>query len=121
MATTTEIRNKILVRLGVAGVGETITDTGITTDIDAAYAEAYAMLRNKGLVTWAAADDVPAEFVNDIVDIVALSRISEYGVSDSRLARILASAGNEGRSAMNRLRSMISEPYEDNSATGVYY
>lgn len=88
MATTAEIRNKALKRLGILGRGQTARSED-AADLDAAYAELHAMLQVKGLTPWGSATaDIPAQYVNDVVFLLAFWRADEYSVSPAKYQRI---------------------------------
>ncbi len=89
MASAAEIRNKAAKRMGLFGTGQTL-QSAISADLTAAYAEVYAQLSAKELVVWDIDEDVPAEFVDDVVTLVAYSRLDEYSVPLEKYKRIVS-------------------------------
>lgn len=116
MATTSQIRDKVLKRLGVLAVGQSATAEQ-AADIDAAYLELYGRLSIKNLVEWWSADDVPAQFVGPVVAMVARERAVEYGLSTERYARIQA----EAIEAERELRRVLTAPYVSDDTEFVDY
>lgn len=92
MATVEEVRNKALKRLGVLGRGQTARSED-AADLDAAYIELHAYLENKNLAPWGDKTvDVPPEFVDPVVDLLANSRATEYSIPDKKYQRIIGRA-----------------------------
>lgn len=89
MATAAEIRNKAAKRMGLFGTGQTLR-SAIAADLDAAYTELYAVLSAKELVVWDEDEAVPSEFVDDLVTLLAYSRLDEYSVPLERYNRIVS-------------------------------
>ncbi len=87
MSTAAEIREKALKKLGVKAVGNT-TRAEIASDVDAAYAEVYAMLDTMSLTTWDFDEEVPDDVVNPVVWLVADVRKDEYSIPDNRYQRV---------------------------------
>ena len=91
MATAAEIRNKAARELGVLATGQTLRSE-ISTDLDAAYVEVYALLEAEKVASWAIADAVPSRDVASVVALVAEARVNVYSVPNDRYQRIVAAA-----------------------------
>lgn len=91
MATQADVRNKAAKRLGILGIGQ-VLQADIAEDIDEAYDEIFQELQTLGLTTWATDDDIPEQFVVPVVAMVAASRATEYGLSESQYVRIMSEA-----------------------------
>lgn len=89
--TLATIYNRTLRRLGVLGRGQTATPED-TDDMTNAYSEVWARLDKRNLTYWDSDDNVPDEFVNDVVALMAASRLDDYGVNQERRAAIRADA-----------------------------
>lgn len=87
MATTTEMRQKAAERLYIIGRGQTVKSQD-SNDLDDAYAEVYAQLDVKGLTTWSSTDDIPEEYVNDIVAMMCRRRLDTYAIPEPRRSEI---------------------------------
>lgn len=85
------IYNRTLRRLGVLARGQTATAED-TDDMGQAYNEIYAWLDRHEITSWDSTDDVPDEFVNDIVALMAFTRLDDYGVNAERRASITQAA-----------------------------
>lgn len=108
MATTAEIRNKALKRLGVLGRGQTARSED-TADLDAAYVELHAKLETDGLAPWGANTvDIPAEFVDDVVSLLAFSRADEYSLSQAKYQRLALAASR----AVPNMRRLLQVPLQ---------
>lgn len=85
--TSIELRNRALRKLGRLALGATATGA-MASDMDDAYDEVYAKLDNLGLVTWASTEDIPDEYCQDVVSLMAWARAD--GIPSERLAKIQA-------------------------------
>lgn len=92
MATAAEIRNRAATKLGLLGVGQTLPSY-ITSDLDTAYTEVYAILDAKSLVDWDDDESIPDEYSPHLVALVARARITDYMPPANRLGVIMAEAG----------------------------
>ena len=116
MATAATIRNKASFKLGIGARGQTL-EGSVSKDLDEAYDEVYARLRDEDLVNWHSTSEVPDEIVSPVVDLVAFSRVDEYGVSGERYQRI-AIAANQ---AEIRIRRSIQDDYFTDESEAKYY
>jgi len=115
MSTAAQIRNKAAGELGLLATGQTL-QSDISSDLDDAYAELYAELSAKELVTWDEDEDVPSEYVNDVVMLVAQSRANRYPIPTERYNRIILAASG----ATQNIRTLqASNVYKTPTAT--YY
>jgi hypothetical protein len=89
--TLATIYNRTLRRLGVLARGQTATAED-TADMVNAYAEVWARLDKRHLAYWDDDDSVPNEHVNDVVALMAKSRLDDYGVDGERRVSILSDA-----------------------------
>ncbi len=92
MATAATVRDMAATRLGILGEGETLPSYE-TADIDQSYVEVHAKLSALNIVVWDFDEDVPDEYVDDVVNLVSFGRINDYGIPNDRYQRIAASAG----------------------------
>lgn len=116
MATAADIRNKAGALLGVKALGQTL-ENSVSSDLDAAYDEVYARLRDEDLVSWHSTAEVPDEVVSPVVALVAFARVNEYGVSDSRYQRISLLANQ----SEIRIRRSLQDDYFTDSNEAVYF
>jgi hypothetical protein len=115
MATSDEIRDKALKRLGILSTGQT-TQAEIKADLDAAYTEVYAALSARNLTNWDESEEIPDEYVWPLVALVAYARIDEYSVPNDRYQRI----GRDWATALAEIRTLqASNVYK--TPTAVYY
>ena len=115
MATATQIRNKALLKMGIHATGQTV-ESEVADDLDNAYEEVYAALAAKNLVTWDLDEEVPDEYVQPVVALVAFSRADEYGIPNDRYQRI---AQNMSRATAEIRELQESNVYKTPKAT--YY
>ena len=116
MATAAEIRDKAGLKLGVRALGQTL-DNAVSSDLDAAYDEVYAKLRDEDLVSWHSTAEVPDELVSPVVDLVSFARVDEYGVSGERFQRIALAAS----SAEIRIRRSLEDDYFKDTNEAQYF
>lgn len=116
MATKAEIRDKAARKLGIKAIGQTL-ENPVSSDLDDAYTEVYAMLRGEDLVTWHSTAEVPDNLVWPVVALVAFSRVDEYNISGERYQRITAAAG----AAEATIRRAIQDDYFTDESEAVYY
>jgi hypothetical protein len=116
MATAADIRNKAGALLGVKALGQTLQNS-VSSDLDAAYDEVYARLRDEDLVSWHSTAAVPDEVVSPVVDLVAFARVNEYGVSSERYQRIAIAASQ----AEIRIRRSLQDDYFTDQSEAVYF
>ena len=107
MATVTELRNQVLQTMGILRIGQS-PQSQDKTEIESAYDEVYADLKQEGLATWTSTGGIPTEVLPHVVSLVALSRSDTYGISDSRLARIAAKASV----AKREIRRLVTPKFE---------
>ena len=91
----TELRNKALQELGVFGTGQTASSEK-QADLDAAYTEVYADLSSRSLTTWDIDEEVPDQFVNPIVLLMADARKNVYRIPNDLFQRITLDARGDG-------------------------
>lgn len=89
--TAAEIRNKALKKLGVFGTGTTPRSEK-ADDLDQAYSEIYAQLTRRALATWDFDEEIPDEFVQPVVALVADARKDEYRIPNDLFQRITLDA-----------------------------
>lgn len=116
MATAAEIRDKAGFKLGIKAFGQAL-ENAASSDLDAAYTEVYARLRDEDLVSWHSTASVPDELVSPVVDLVAFARVDEYGVSGERYQRIAIAASQ----AEIRIRRSLQDDYFTDDREAVYY
>lgn len=116
MATAAEIRNKAGSKLGVKAIGQ-VLENAVSSDLDSAYDEVYARLRDEDLVSWHSTAEVPDELVSPVVDLVAFARADEYKVNGEKYQRLLLAA----RHAEARIRRSLQDDYFTDDNEAVYY
>lgn len=121
MATAEQIREKALKRLGVRGTGQT-TQAEIQADVDQAYAEVYAELDAQKAVSWDIEDEVPDEFVQSVVALVAYARLDEYSVPTERYRRIVRDVEGTAASpsALLKIKAFLAEDVTEDDPV-LYY
>jgi len=90
MATSAEIRNQALRKLGVLGAAGTASSED-SQDMDKAYNEVYAQLDSIELAYFTQ-DNVPDEVSNAVAAKCAWARVSEHLVSEARFQRVRSEA-----------------------------
>ena len=116
MATAAQIRDKAGFKLGVKALGQAL-ENSISSDLDDAYTEVYARLRDEDLVSWSATAEVPDELVSPVVDLVSFARVDEYGVSTERFQRLQIAASQ----AEIRIRRSLQDDYFKDQDEAKYY
>ncbi len=116
MATKAEIRDKAGAKLGKKKLGQAL-QSAVSDDLDDAYDEVYARLRDEDLVSWHSTAEVPDELVSPVVDLVSFARIDEYGVKGERAQRIMIAASQ----AEIRIRRSLQDDYFKNTDEAVYF
>jgi hypothetical protein len=101
MATAAQIRTKALKKLGVLAIGQTAS-AEISADLDEAYEEVYAQLDARNLAEWDSDEEIPDEYVNPVVALVAYARVDEYSIPNDRYQRITL----DMRQALAQIREM---------------
>lgn len=105
MATAAEIRNMAALRLGATGEGETL-ESPLTNDFDQSYKETYGKLAALNIAVWDFDEEIPDEYVYDVVNLTALWRISDYRIPDNRAKRIIAMTGINGELAYGNIKEL---------------
>jgi len=88
MATLPNVRKRAFGRLTGASGNPTAAEDSLLTDV---YGEVYAALAADGLVSWGPADDVPAQFVQPVVALMASAVAMDFGNPEL----VLGEAGEE--------------------------
>jgi len=114
MATKAEVRQRVGEDLGLVPVGQTL-EAQDQARIDAAIAEAYERLKDKGLASWASTGDIPARFVPSFCLLVEQRLLVSYSVPESRFIRITNEAGPDGGMAIATLASIAVPEYESHN------
>ena len=116
MATAAQIRNKAASKLGIKAIGQTL-ENAVSSDLDEAYDEVYARLRDEDLVSWHSTAEVPDEVVSPVVDLVAFARADEYKVNGEKYQRLMLAASQ----AEVRIRRSLQDDYFKDASDAVYY
>ena len=95
MATAAQIRERALRKLGINAAGQT-TQAEVREDLDQAYQEVHAMLSTKNIAPWDFDEDIPDEFAEPVVFLVADSRKDDYAIPNDRYQRITLGAIGDG-------------------------
>ena len=93
MASPAEIVNRAAKRLGKLGSGQTLA-SNLKADLDQSYTEVYARLAVRNLTTWDETEDVPDEYAEPVVNLVAEKRITDFSVPPARAIEIASFAAN---------------------------
>lgn len=107
MASVSDIKNQALRELGVIQVGQS-ADAQDFNLIGEAYDSVYAILKQQGLATWSSTGTIPNEIRDQVVALVAMSKINEFSVSEKRYNRILPKA----QVAIPSIKSLVSPANE---------
>jgi len=106
--TKTEIRNRVLRKLGKLALGQT-AEAELADDIEEAYDQVYDTLESEGLVSWAS-DSVPNQFVEHVVSLVAIERAE--GLPTERYQRIAVGASIAKKSIAGLINGTFKNPRE---------
>jgi hypothetical protein len=104
-----QLANRVLQKHGLLNVDED-ADPDQLQLINAVYEEQYQLLLNDSLVSWALTDDIPAEVVTPIVQIVC-----------TNTADIFSGTVYDLRAARMELSRIISPDYASSPTTVDYY
>lgn len=88
--------------LGLTPIGQAAEAQDVMR-IGTAFDRCYAILKQKGMAVWAAADDVPDQIAQPFELMISESLLISYSVPESRFARIKASAGDGGSTALRMI------------------
>lgn len=116
----TNLYHKALEKLQVIAAGES-ADPGDTQLIADKYASLYAMLRDRELVSWAVADDVPDGVVLPLVAMLAFASAGEFGIDPSLYAAEGALDTTPPSLAERQLRQFMSRKYVSQPARPEYF
>lgn len=105
MATSAEIRTRAAEKLGILGEGETLRSAH-TTVLDQAYTEVYAQLRADDLVAWDSDENVPDEFSEAVVAMVAFARANHFRAPNDKYQRLLL----ENDRALPQIANLLGSP-----------
>lgn len=117
MATQADIVQRVAEDLSIVSIGQSPEAQDVTR-IEAAYAEVYALLLEKGLATWAAAAAVPTKLVPSFSLMLEQKLLTSFSVPESRYQRIMQDAGPDGSHALLKLSELSVPEYEDNTDGG---
>lgn len=114
MATTTEqVRQQVGEELGLVPVGQTL-ESQDQSRIDNTYAQAYAYLKEKGIVGWAAAGDIPDKYIPYLTLLMESMLLIAYSVPEARFNRITLAAGPNGDNAVAKIAMLTVQEYSSN-------
>jgi len=105
MATAATIRDMAATRLGILGEGE-ILPSYETADMDQSYVEVHAKLSSLNIVVWDFDEDIPDEYVDDVVNLTAFGRINDYGIPNDRYSRLMTVVGIRGEGAYGNIKEL---------------
>lgn len=107
MATKEAVKNRALIELGAVARGQTLT-AAQDADMESAYLGVWHRLADTDAITWGFDEDVPDSVADDVVALVAESRLDYYSVSNDRLQRIKMRAAG----ADSRIRFVLEPTYQ---------
>lgn len=111
MATKAEVRQQVGEDLGLVPIGQNL-ESQDQARIDAAYDQAYARLKTRGLAAWAATGDVPADIVPYFCLLMEEKLLTSYSVPESRNIRIKTDAGSDGSIALMKIAELVIQEYD---------
>ncbi|WP_025899051.1 hypothetical protein [Sneathiella glossodoripedis] len=112
MATKSEIRQKVLRKLGVLGRGQTASNSDATL-VEEFITQTHANLFNRGKIYWSV-NDTPDEAVNAWVMVIANECGDEFGLASPELERKAAIA-------MTEIAALNAVNYEGEPNEALYY
>ncbi len=118
--TLTNLYRKALEKLQVAAAGEQV-DADDTMLVSGKYAAIYEMLLTKGLVSWAATDEVPEFAVIPLTNALAWASAAEFGQDPNRYAAEGAIDLQGESLAERQLRRQLYKSYVAYPASSEYY
>ena len=80
--TLNELKRKTLEKLQVAAAGEPVAPED-TQLIASKYTNLHSLLLGKGLVSWAAADDIPEDAAEPVIMALAFVSAGEFGLDQN--------------------------------------
>lgn len=113
MATKEEVRQRVGEDLGIVPVGQDL-ESQDQLRIDATYNEAYQILEERGLVSWAVAGTIPDKLVPSFSLLMQFMLLVSYSVPDSRYVRIISQAGEDGEKAIAKIAKLTTQEYISN-------
>jgi len=117
MATKAEIRQRVGEDLGLVPIGQSL-ESQDQARIDASFDEAYARVKENGLVSWASTAEVPDRIVPYFCLIMEEKLATSYSLPESRNLRIKTDAGPNGEIALANIAKLTIQQYESiDSAT----
>ena len=122
MATKTEVRNRVAVKLGIIESGGTPSADEIT-DIEAAYDELYAWLSTKDAVTWDDDEDIPNEAVYHFINLLA-ANLGDQFTTEGEYQRMKVDAyGIPGATlgSFGELIDLAKQDYVSSPVEATYY
>lgn len=111
MTTKAEMRQRVAEDLTLTVVGGAVQSQD-QIRIDDTYDEVYALLKNRGLATWASTADVPADVTPYYALMMEEKLLISYSVSPARYERIVLGAGPGGEAALKMISSLVMPDYE---------
>ena len=90
--TPTQLKHRVLEKLGVLATGEspTIADATLVGD---RYVSLHKMLLDEKMIDWTNSEDVPALAEDAVTMMVAAFSMHEFGLPDSRKAQLTLEGG----------------------------
>lgn len=107
--TIAQVRNRALTKLVKLPLGQTPTGAQ-ADDMENAYNQVYSRLEQLGLVSWSSTDDIPDEFVEDVVSLMAFERAE--GVPDNLYVRLRDDASRAVPAISNYIAGTWENPRE---------
>tara|TARA_R110002094_G_scaffold157781_2_gene144037 strand:+ start:4400 stop:4753 length:354 start_codon:yes stop_codon:yes gene_type:complete len=109
MSTITQVRNRAAGMLGRYRSGQAINNQ-LKLDLDQAYAEVYADLKNDRLSIWSSAanTEIPDDVTPWVAALMAFNATDIYGVSEERFGRIVA----KRNIAKREIRRVVTPDFE---------
>jgi len=110
MATAADVRQRVGEDLGIVPIGQAL-EAQDQARIDAAYAETYETLKDRGLASWAFSGDIPTKLMPDLCLLIEEKLALSYSIPDNRFVRIKTSAGEGGDIAISNLARLTIQEY----------
>lgn len=111
MATKAQCQQATAELLRLVPVGQAV-QSNYDSVLDSAYDEVYDQLEDLGLATWADTDSMPDRVTRHFVELMAFNKMALVGTSLPLRESILMRVGDDGKKAIDAIRSKITPSYE---------
>lgn len=114
--TPEELKDRVLGKLRVLGVGQTASAEDNFT-VNEGYVSVYNQLKDQNLVTWAIDGAIDDKFATQIIKMVAYEVSDEFHIPEQRIQRLLI----ESQMALDDIRYKAQPEYVSTHTRQPYY